>query len=394
MSPVQHLRRLLSLLILLTALPAASICLGLRVPPIHVAVQASVFLGASAILLPLARTWIKLQLLRRQRWGLPAVIYGTPEAAATLADALGKERGLGYHPIGCFAPRGAQPSDTALPILGGIDAYTLAAVTAFVLPGSCSTTLCSQLLDGPLARYRRVVILSDLMNIPALWVAPREFFGILGLEVTNVLEKKEARALKLAMESLMSAVILPFCLPLMLLIAVLVWLEDRRHPFFLQPRVGYRGRIFRMIKFRTMKVDADHVLQEALSHSPALAAEWNRGFKLKVDPRITRVGAFLRKTSLDELPQLLNVLRLDMSIIGPRPLPPYHVQTLPDSVQRLRNKVRPGITGLWQVSGRSDAGTAGMERWDTYYVRNWSFWLDTIIMVRTLRVVLGRKGAY
>ena len=102
----------------------------------------------------------------------------------------------------------------------------------------------------------------------------------------------------------------------------------------------------------------------------------------------------LRRTSLDELPQLFNVLNGSMSLVGPRPLPSYHFEDLPESVQQLRHQVKPGITGLWQVSGRSEAGTAGMEKWDPYYVRNWSIWLDIIILVRTIRTVLFARGAY
>jgi lipopolysaccharide/colanic/teichoic acid biosynthesis glycosyltransferase len=143
-----------------------------------------------------------------------------------------------------------------------------------------------------------------------------------------------------------------------------------------------------------MVPDADAALARALASDPVLRAEWNAHFKLERDPRITRVGAFLRKTSLDELPQLLNVLRGEMSLVGPRPLPRYHHDELEGRVAALRESVRPGITGLWQVSGRSDTGTLGMERWDPYYVRNWSLWLDLVILVRTVRVVLQRSGAY
>ena len=106
------------------------------------------------------------------------------------------------------------------------------------------------------------------------------------------------------------------------------------------------------------------------------------------------IGNFLRITSLDELPQIINVLRGEMSLVGPRPLPDYHYDPLPQSVKTLRERVRPGMTGLWQVSGRSESGTQGLEKWDSYYVRNWSIWLDIIIIVRTLRVVLTAKGAY
>ena len=139
---------------------------------------------------------------------------------------------------------------------------------------------------------------------------------------------------------------------------------------------------------------AEERLKEALQQDEGLRVEWEKYYKLKKDPRITRIGRVLRRTSLDELPQLLNVLSGSMSLVGPRPLPSYHFEDLPKSVQQLRDQVKPGITGLWQVSGRSESGTAGMEKHDPYYVRNWSIWLDIIILFRTIRAVLVARGAY
>jgi lipopolysaccharide/colanic/teichoic acid biosynthesis glycosyltransferase len=183
-------------------------------------------------------------------------------------------------------------------------------------------------------------------------------------------------------------------LPLMGFLTFLVWVCDRKSPFFYQERIGYKGKTFRTIKFRTMLPNAEEELKRVMEQTLDLAEEWSRNFKLKNDPRVTRIGAFLRKTSLDELPQLFNVLKGDMSIVGPRPLPRYHEKKLLERVRKLRECVRPGVTGLWQVSGRSDGGTAGMERWDTYYVRNWSIWLDIVILVRTVRAVIRGRGAY
>ena len=131
-----------------------------------------------------------------------------------------------------------------------------------------------------------------------------------------------------------------------------------------------------------------------LKADKALELEWNTNFKLKKDPRITKIGNILRRTSLDELPQFFNILNGTMSLVGPRPLPLYHFEDLPKSVQQLRHQVKPGVTGLWQVSGRSESGTVGMEKWDPYYVRNWSIWLDLLIIFRTIKAVICAKGAY
>jgi lipopolysaccharide/colanic/teichoic acid biosynthesis glycosyltransferase len=143
-----------------------------------------------------------------------------------------------------------------------------------------------------------------------------------------------------------------------------------------------------------MKPDAEQELRVAIVADPRLQSEWEGDFKLRNDPRITKVGRWLRRTSLDELPQLVNILKGEMSLVGPRPLPDYHYLEISEQVRALRDRVRPGLTGLWQVSGRSEAGTRGMERWDAYYVRNWSVWLDVVILVRTIRVVFSGRGAY
>ena len=237
-------------------------------------------------------------------------------------------------------------------------------------------------------------MIPDLFEAPSLWVRPRDFAGVLGLELTSTLTRRLPRVVKRAVD--LAAVLLaaPVWLPLVGAAALAVYLGDRRSPFYAQERIGEGGRPFRTRKLRTMVPNAEAVLTRALASDPALRDEWETTFKLARDPRITRVGALLRRTSLDELTQLFDVLQGTMSLVGPRPLPRYHHEDLPQRVRDLRERVRPGITGLWQVSGRSDAGNVGMERWDPYYVRNWSLWLDAVILVRTVQVVLKGSGAY
>ena len=177
-------------------------------------------------------------------------------------------------------------------------------------------------------------------------------------------------------------------------VALLILLTERKNPFFMQRRVGKNNRFFCPVKFRTMVGDAEERLKRVLALDETVRAEWGRSCKLRDDPRVTRIGRVLRRSSLDELPQVLNVLAGQMSLVGPRPLPEYHHDQLAESVRTPRSRVRPGITGLWQVSGRSETGTAGMEKWDTYYVRNWSVWLDIIILARTFQTVIKGQGAY
>lgn len=202
------------------------------------------------------------------------------------------------------------------------------------------------------------------------------------------------KAVKTVLDIAIVLIFLPFWLPLCGIIYLAIWLEDNNNPLFLQDRIGKGGRAFKTFKFRTMVPNAEDVLRKVLAEDEELRQEWETFYKLRKDPRITRIGNFLRRTSLDELPQLFNVLRGDMSLVGPRPLTTYHLDALPKEVCNVRELVKPGITGMWQVSGRSDSGNEGMKQWDPYYVKNWSLGLDFSILYRTVFVVLKREGAY
>ncbi len=347
-------------------------------------------------LLILARAVIRHLLMRARVWGLPTVIYGGASTGALLISALRDQPDFGYVPMGVFdddpALQGA--SIHGVPVLGPASGVTRQAAVAILAMPGIGRARTVELLEGPLSVYRNVVIIPDLFDMESLWVQASDFNGVLGLKVTRNLLNPVARAVKRAFDVIAVLLTAPVWLPVCLIVALAIWLEDRANPVFLQKRVGLNGSLFNTWKFRTMLPNAEEVLRRTLQTNPELRAEWEANYKLRRDPRITRVGTFLRKTSFDELPQLINVLLGDMSLVGPRPLPAYHYQQLSEQVQRLRERVRPGMTGLWQVSGRSEAGNAGMERWDPYYVRNWSMWLDLVILFRTVRVVLLGSGAY
>lgn len=178
-------------------------------------------------------------------------------------------------------------------------------------------------------------------------------------------------------------------LPVYLLIAILVKLDSRGPVFYFSKRYGRSGRKFKMIKFRTMRTDADDLLKDLQNKNEVDGPI----FKIKNDPRITDIGKILRKYSLDELPQLFNVLLGDMSLVGPRPLPIEQIRK-EDLKQLRRLEVRPGITGLWQIRGRSDVSFKRLIRWDLWYIKNWSIWLDLNILWKTVPVVIKGHGAY
>lgn len=392
--PVEHLRRIVTLLTVIFGAVAAVLFLG-RIGTTASRLTYTMMFALSVFLVPLVRTWIKNRLLRAKLWGVPAVIYGDDESVTHIVKALRDESGLGYYPIGNFREHGNSEGPAAdIPVLGTFSSTTDRAVVAIVTKIRGSVQKEIRLIEGPLSKYRRVIVIPDLLDTPSLWITPRDFLGVLGLELASNLLNPWARLLKWFSEIALILLTSPVWLSLTGVLGFLIWMQDRKSPFFLQERTGHMGRMFEAVKFRTMLPNAEEELKRAVKNNPDLAEEWSRNFKLKKDPRVTRIGAFLRKTSLDELPQLLNVLKGEMSLVGPRPLPRYHQDQLSERIRTLRERVRPGITGLWQVSGRSDTGTTGMERWDTYYVRNWSLWLDIVILVRTVRVVISGHGAY
>ncbi|MEN6602423.1 MAG: sugar transferase [Bryobacteraceae bacterium] len=182
-------------------------------------------------------------------------------------------------------------------------------------------------------------------------------------------------------------------LPLGILIALAIVLDSRGGVLFAHTRVGKGGKTFRLWKFRSMIAGSDEILTRYLDRNSSLVREWELTHKLKNDPRVTRVGRLLRKTSLDELPQIWNVLRGDMSMVGPRPIVSEESAKY-GSAFALYTRVRPGLTGLWQVSGRNDTNYARRVALDSYYIRNASLWLDTKILLKTVPVVLGMRGAY
>ena len=355
-------------------------------------------LGTAALSLltvPVLRSLTRRALIALRWWGVPVAIYGSGDKAVQLHAYLQEHRSLGLNPVRSV-DLASLPHQTDVYASEKHRSPSQPEVLVGVLvQAGLSSETARVLLERPLAKYPRVLVVPDMEGLPPLCLNLCDLNGSqLGVEVVYHLRNPFRRGLKRAVELAVVLAFAPMWVLLCTALAFLIWLEDRGSPFFFQERVGQDGRPFWVCKFRTMRPRAEQVLQHALHTDAALRREWETSFKLRKDPRVTRIGAVLRATSLDEIPQLANVLMGDMALIGPRPLPAYHHEVLPLEVREVREQVRPGLTGLWQVSGRSEAGTEGMVHWDPYYVHNWSLWLDVVIVARTVKVVFRGTGAY
>jgi Undecaprenyl-phosphate galactose phosphotransferase WbaP len=217
--------------------------------------------------------------------------------------------------------------------------------------------------------------------------------GILGLEIHQRLLRRSSRFIKRAVDLCLVAATGILTLPVIGLIALWIKLTSKGPVFYRTPRYGQGGEPLLAWKFRTMVDHASDVLEQCLDSDPAMREEWDQFQKLRRDPRITPAGRFLRRTSLDELPQLWNIIMGQMSFVGPRPILEESIPRYGDGYA-LYKKVTPGLTGLWQVSGRNNLSYEQRVNFDLYYVRNWSIWLDLHILARTVKVVLRGDGAY
>ncbi|NNE69743.1 MAG: exopolysaccharide biosynthesis polyprenyl glycosylphosphotransferase [Rhodothermales bacterium] len=344
--------------------------------------------------LVVVRTLVRRQMQRKGAWGVNTVFYGTTESARRIIQIVQTQPEIGFRPIGIFEDDpGMWGKELAgVKVLGDTGLVHPDAPVA-VVAGIGGTSALAR-MDKLLRYYRRVVIVPDLVEQSTSILQPVDFGGLLGLQLKVNLASGWARGLKRSAELLATAITTPLWGGVVAVGALVTWLEDRANPFYQQVRIGRNGEEIRVQKIRTMVPDAEAALARAFEEDPTLKLEWEATSKLQNDPRITRVGRILRRLSIDELPQLWNVLTGDMSLIGPRPLPAYHESRLPRDAQEMRRRVRPGVTGLWQISGRSDTGDEGIAWLDAYYVRNWSIWLDLAVLLRTFRAAVRGEGAY
>lgn len=253
----------------------------------------------------------------------------------------------------------------------------------------------NDLIDHIQKNVHRVIILPKISKIPMLngeLISSVHHKGMAFYVKNNLLSPVD-RFLKQLFDYTTALLLILLFSPLLLALYLVVYLSTQGHPLFSHRRIGSGGREFNVYKFRTMHTDAQQRLEQILESCPVSRREWEEDFKLKNDPRVTKIGKFLRSTSLDELPQLINVLRGEMSLVGPRPIIEEEIPKYGEYFEYF-TAVKPGITGLWQVSGRNDIDYDERVQLDVWYVRNWSIELDLQILIKTVTVVLRREGSY
>jgi Undecaprenyl-phosphate galactose phosphotransferase WbaP len=241
--------------------------------------------------------------------------------------------------------------------------------------------------------YRYTITTSKNQDAFTSTMNIRDIGGIIGFSATHNLTRKGYLFFKRLLDLLIILIFLPILLPVMLILAILVKLTSRGPIFYGHKRVGKNGKIIKCWKFRSMVTNSQEMLEHILATDPVRAAEWEKDRKFVDDPRVTKFGKFLRKTSLDELPQLFNIIAGQMSFVGPRPVTESELEKYGDSADYVLS-VTPGLSGMWQISGRSDTGYEERIMFDTYYIQNWSIWLDIWILIKTVWVVVKGKGAY
>ena len=333
-------------------------------------------------------------------WIRPTIIIGHGENAVEAAIALESEPRMGFEVAGYVdvdesSPRLKQKNHTLLN-LHQLEVLADQPGIQWVIALEHSQAEQREHWLRTLTQWGAtdISVIPAMRGVPLYGTDMSHFFSheVALLRVRNNLRRWPARLTKRLFDTLVAALLLVLLSPLMLLIAIVLKREGGS-VLFAHQRIGKNGRKFNCYKFRSMVPNAEQQLQSLLQHNAHLKAEWDKEHKLKDDPRISRMGDFLRRTSLDELPQLFNVLKSEMSLVGPRPIVQDELQKygLEKSYYLM---VRPGMTGLWQVSGRNDVDYETRVYLDAWYVKNWSLWYDLAILFKTIKVVFGRNGAY
>ena len=357
---------------------------------------------SSLFIFPVFRLWGKKILYKMGIWKERILILGAGNAGRLVVEGLQREKHMGFDVIG-FLDDDRDKKGSFIygrKVFGNIKHFPkfvkeLGINTIIVAMPSLPPERLSALTARIQNYIPNTMIIPDLKGIALLNTDLFHLFReeIFLMNIRNNLKSLPNRFLKMIFDITVSIISIPLLLPLIGIIGLIIRLETPGPSIYAHDRIGRNGKTFKCYKFRTMHRDAEEKLKDILDKNEAIRIEWENTWKLRDDPRITRVGRFLRKTSLDELPQVFNVLKGEMSLVGPRPYLLREKANIEESL-KIISSTRPGITGLWQVSGRSDTGYKHRVKLDAWYIMNWSLWLDIAIIFKTIRVVIKMEGAY
>lgn len=352
--------------------------------------------GLGAMIVPACRGFFRILFARTDWWGTATVVIGPKQAVDTVTDTLRRWPELGLYPVAVLSDDPAM-CDDALYAGSTDEALHLARQHGLPCAVVVEPKTSGDERDRLIARYSKfydqVLVVPDVEDgVAALWSTGRSHQGLLGYGISHFKLRPWSRAAKRAVDVVGAGILTLLALPVLAVIAILIKLDSEGGIFYQQDRMGREGRCFSVLKFRTMKLNADGILKDILDRDPELRREYEQFHKLQNDPRVTTVGKVLRRFSLDELPQLINVLRGEMSLVGPRAYMPRELPKMKSQAQIVL-QTPPGITGLWQVSGRNALSFERRVDLDVHYFKNWSPWLDLYLLIRTIPVVLSGDGA-
>ena len=331
----------------------------------------------------------------------PVILIGAGKTAAKALRFYEQDLGYRYDVLGLLDDYPEKsPVAGRYPGLGGMwDAERIVQETGvktvvITAPGLAKEQL-QKLISQVQPHVRNISFVPDLLGTQMMGAEVNVFFteGMLMLKIRNQLARRRNRVIKRVFDLLFTICGGLCILPFLLVIAVMVAFDNKGNVIFAHRRIGRGGKEFKCYKFQTMIPNAQEALEKYLAENPEARKEWEESFKLTNDPRVTKLGNILRKTSLDEMPQLWNVIKGDMSLVGPRPIVAKEIERYGEYFREYA-MVTPGITGMWQASGRSDTTYEERVEMDTWYVRNWSVWIDLMYLFKTVKIVFTGKGAY
>jgi len=352
----------------------------------------------STVILLVARNITYRVLIKTRLVGIPAVIYGSGSVGKLLVDSLLSGGRTGYIPVLILDDeQNGIDEYHGIPIIHDtsigpeiVSRYRI----KMAMVAMSGIEEQKHILNNSISAFRYNAFIPIYNSTVNIWASVRDFGGILGFATSNRIKMPWNLMIKRFIDIVVVVIGGIILLPFLLLIALLIKITSPGPVLFKQERPGKNGKHFIFYKFRSMVIDAEERLKVLLESDPKIKDEWEKNRKLQKDPRLTAIGRFLRRTSIDEFPQLINILKGEMSFVGPRPV-------IDDSEMEMYGEsfsnafsIRPGLTGLWQVSGRSDTEYKERIAYDTYYIQSWSIWLDLWIIFKTFGAVIQGRGAY